>query len=62
MSEKAKSVELSEEQLEAMSGGGDDSDDFTMMCPECGKEFTVWSGATLIRCPNCGADFACAVS
>lgn len=34
-----------------------DDDDFTIYCPECGAEFHVWLGMSVVECPKCGKVF-----
>ena len=60
---KAEGVSLSDEQLEAVSGGGCLNP--TTKCPECGsknvkktsKNVNGFPGAKLYRCRDCGEEF-----
>lgn len=57
MGEKAKVINLTDEQLKKIADGGGDSDSFTFSCLECGTVLTVSNTAMVARCPNCGEEY-----
>lgn len=63
---KQEGIELTDEQLEAISGGFCDSSDFRWRCPDCGSSdtevWTIYSKGTpdeyvRVHCKKCGANF-----
>ena len=32
----------------------EDCMDANIVCNECGREFTVWMGKSVVQCPKCG--------
>ena len=53
---KQEGVELTDEQLEAVSGGVCSS--FTVTCPECGEWWDVYhAGDKIYSCRECGCRF-----
>ena len=50
---KEEGIELSEEQLEAVAGGGVCSS-LTRTCPECGEYFDIYSYGNRWECRECG--------
>ena len=63
MSENSRVIDLTNEQLKKIAGGGDnDSDTFSFTCLECGTAFTVFNMAMAARCPNCGEEYSFAVT
>ena len=60
MGQKSKVIDLTDEQLKKIAGGGDDS--FSFSCLECGTTFTVSNSAMEARCPNCGEEYYFAVT
>ena len=51
---KSEGIELTEEQLEAVSGGGCSWDPD---CPECGESWDVFSYGNRYNCEECGCWF-----
>lgn len=53
---KKEGIELNEEQLEAVNGGGCMT--YTVKCPKCGSNYIVENGSGKdYHCNNCGYDF-----
>ena len=50
---KEEGVELTDEQLEVVSGGGVCSS-LTRTCPECGEYFDIYSYGNRWNCEDCG--------
>ena len=63
MNENNRVIDLSNEQLKKIAGGGgSDSDTFSFTCWECGTAFTVSLRANQATCPNCGVEYLFVVS
>lgn len=52
---KEEGYELTEEQLEAVSGGFFWDPEPTITCPTCGKKFENPNHLVTMNCPHCGA-------
>lgn len=50
---KEEGIELNDEQLEAVAGGGVCSS-LTRTCPECGEYFDIYSYGNRWNCEECG--------
>ena len=58
MSDNTRNIDLTDEQLKKIAGGGSSADEsFSFTCLLCGTEFTVGNAIMGARCPNCGEEY-----